>query len=102
MARQKRPARPGALMRLPAFLCVLLLAVFVSAESIPPERPRARPPSELTGWADWERGEELLQRIKVPPAPPLSPEEAMRTFRIAPGYRLELVASEPMAQNPIF
>lgn len=25
----------------------------------------------------------------------------MKTFRIAPGYRLELVASEPMVQNPI-
>ena len=56
----------------------------------------------LTGWAEWEKGAELLKRIKVPPAPPLTPDEAMKTFRLAPGYRLELVAAEPMVQNPIF
>jgi mono/diheme cytochrome c family protein/glucose/arabinose dehydrogenase len=88
--------------RLFTALLVRCLAVFAAAESVPPERPRARPPSELTGWADWERGEELLKRIQVPPAPPLKPEEAMKTFRLAPGYRLELVAAEPMVQNPIF
>src|SRR5215510_14885682 len=37
----------------------------------------------------------------VPPAPPLSPDEALKTFRVAPGYRLEPVAAEPMVQNPI-
>jgi len=72
------------------------------AQTIPAERPRSRPPSELTGWADWEKANELLQRIQVPPAPPLNPQEALKTFRVAPGYRLELVAAEPMVQNPIF
>jgi mono/diheme cytochrome c family protein/glucose/arabinose dehydrogenase/HEAT repeat protein len=70
--------------------------------STPPERPRPRPPSNLTGWADWENAEELLRRIKVPPAPPLSPDEALKTFRLAPGYRIELVAAEPMVNSPIF
>ncbi len=56
----------------------------------------------LTGTAQWEKGADLLSRIKVPPAPPLSPEEALRSFRVAPGYRVELVAAEPMVQNPIF
>lgn len=73
-----------------------------SAQSVPAERPRARPPSALTGRAQWEKGADLLQRLKVPPAPPLTPEEALKTFRLAPGYRLELVAAEPMVQNPIF
>ena len=88
-----------------AAVAAIFLAAFplrTSAQSIPAERPRARPPSALTGWADWEKGAELLRRIKVPPAPPLSPEEAMKTFRVAPGFRLELVASEPLVQNPIF
>ena len=56
----------------------------------------------LTGRAEWEKSAELFQRIKVPPAPPLSPEEAVKTFRVAPGYRLELVAAEPLVQNPVF
>ena len=32
---------------------------------------------------------------------PLTPEEAMKTFSLPPGYRLELVASEPMIESPI-
>lgn len=71
-------------------------------QAIPPERPRARPPSDLTGWADWERAAEIFARIPVPPSPPLSPEEALGTFRVAPGFRLELVAAEPMVIHPIF
>lgn len=74
----------------------------VSAQSVPAERPRARPPSALTGWAEWEKGEELLKHLKVPPAPPLQPAEEMKSFRLATGYRIELVATEPMVQNPIF
>ncbi len=75
---------------------------FVIAPSlVPKERPRARPPSALTGLADWEKGEELLKRIQVPPAPVLSAEDEKQSFRVAPGYRVELVASEPLVQNPI-
>ncbi len=35
-------------------------------------------------------------------APVLSPEAALKTFFMPPGYRLELVASEPMIEEPIF
>lgn len=76
-------------------------AAFSLAQSVPAERPRNRPPSMLTGRAQWEKGAEMLKQMKVPPAPPLSPEEALKTFRVAPGFRLELVASEPMVQNPV-
>jgi mono/diheme cytochrome c family protein/glucose/arabinose dehydrogenase len=39
---------------------------------------------------------------KVPAeSPALSPADAMKTFSIAPGYRLELVASEPLIQDPV-
>ncbi|MBI4623058.1 MAG: c-type cytochrome [Verrucomicrobia bacterium] len=89
--------------------CVVVAALALAAlprpcpaQSVPAERPRARPPSMLTGRAQWEKGADLFKRIKVPPAPPLAPEEALKTFRLAPGYRLELVAAEPMVQNPIF
>ncbi|MPY90804.1 MAG: hypothetical protein GEU99_23190 [Luteitalea sp.] len=36
-----------------------------------------------------------------PDAPVLSPAEAMKTFSMPPGYRLELVASEPLIQDPV-
>src|SRR5262245_26547238 len=31
----------------------------------------------------------------------LSPEEEMKTFVLPPGYRVELVASEPMVEDPV-
>ena len=34
-------------------------------------------------------------------APVLAPADALRTFSMPPGYRLELVASEPLIQDPI-
>ncbi len=34
-------------------------------------------------------------------SPALSPEDALKTFYMAPGYHLELVASEPLVQDPI-
>ena len=46
--------------------------------STPQERPRTRPPSELTGWADWEQADALLARITVPPAPALDPVAALK------------------------
>jgi mono/diheme cytochrome c family protein/glucose/arabinose dehydrogenase len=39
---------------------------------------------------------------KVPDqSPPLTPAEALRTFYMPPGYRVELVASEPLIQEPV-
>ncbi|MSU72689.1 MAG: dehydrogenase [Opitutus sp.] len=37
----------------------------------------------------------------VPPAPSLSPEEEAKTFKLAPGFHVELVAAEPLVQDPV-
>lgn len=37
----------------------------------------------------------------VPPAPVLTPEEEIKTFNLPPGFHMELVASEPMVEEPI-
>lgn len=34
-------------------------------------------------------------------SPPLAPDAALQTFHMPPGYRLELVASEPLVQEPV-
>lgn len=92
--------------RLQSAALAALLAMSVSEthsqEGAPDGRPRVRPPSALSGWADWEAGEELLKRIVVPPAPVLTAEQALESFELAPGYRIELVANEPAVQKPIF
>jgi mono/diheme cytochrome c family protein/glucose/arabinose dehydrogenase len=43
----------------------------------------------------------LVPRDKIPPAPPLTPEQALQSFKLPDGFRIELVAAEPMAEAPI-
>ncbi|TPE44424.1 c-type cytochrome [Pontibacter mangrovi] len=48
--------------------------------------------------------EETFEREVVdkdPPVAPLSPEESISKMVLPPGYRVELVASEPMVQEPV-
>src|SRR5262245_39330416 len=37
----------------------------------------------------------------VRPAPVLSPQEALQTFSLPPGFRIEIVATEPMIHEPV-
>ncbi len=39
--------------------------------------------------------------IKIPPAPVLTPAEALKTFKLAPGFRIEAVATDPLVGDPI-
>ncbi|WP_129646736.1 DUF7133 domain-containing protein [Peristeroidobacter agariperforans] len=39
--------------------------------------------------------------IKTPPAPALNAEAALKTLRVAPGFRVELVASDPLLFDPV-
>lgn len=62
----------------------------------------------FAGPVDAQRGdrrghvmEEVWRDMKVPAAPLLSPEEELKTFKVAPGFRVELVAAEPMVQTPV-
>ena len=36
----------------------------------------------------------------IPPSPPLTAEEALRSFKVAAGYRIELVAEAPLVRHP--
>jgi len=44
---------------------------------------------------------ELWRDIEVPAAPVLTPEEALQSFQIAPGFRVELAAAEPLVNDPV-
>ncbi|MSU48179.1 MAG: dehydrogenase [Opitutus sp.] len=51
-----------------------------------------------------KRGEEqksLPAHFQVPPAPVLTPAEEAATFKLAPGFHVELVASDPLVGDPI-
>ncbi len=41
-----------------------------------------------------------LQKVSED-SPPISPEESLKRFHMPPGYRVELVASEPLIQDPV-
>jgi glucose/arabinose dehydrogenase/mono/diheme cytochrome c family protein len=43
----------------------------------------------------------ILASIEAPPAPVLTPEEELATFRVAPGFRVEPVATEPLVVDPV-
>ena len=42
-----------------------------------------------------------VPRELIPPAPVLSPDEALRSFVVEPGFRVELVAAEPLVEDPV-
>jgi len=44
---------------------------------------------------------EIWKQVDVPPAPILSPQESLESIQLAPGFRLELVASEPLVNDPV-
>ena len=50
-----------------------------------------------------EKSTEILfyQTLDNEPAPVLSPEQARKDFRIAPGFEVELVAAEPLVEDPV-
>jgi glucose/arabinose dehydrogenase/mono/diheme cytochrome c family protein len=39
--------------------------------------------------------------IVIPPAPVLTPEQALKTFKLPPGFRIEAVATDPLVGDPI-
>src|SRR5438045_8911099 len=38
---------------------------------------------------------------ELPRIPPKEPAEALKTFKLHPGFRIELVASEPLIRSPV-
>src|SRR3954447_10983756 len=79
---------PGMLQRV-LRICAIATALAVAAGAQGPSRSPANRP--------WPPG---LQRVSTE-SPALSPDEALKTFYMPPGYQLELVASEPLIQEPV-
>ncbi len=56
----------------------------------------------LVGLASNAWSDDFIPRTqKVPPGPALTPQQAMAKMTLPPGFRVELVASEPALQNPV-
>lgn len=67
-------------------LCYILVAASVCAQAGDKRGEKQPDPPE-----DWD----------IPASPVLSPAEALKSFKVVPGYRVELVAAEPLVEDPI-
>lgn len=45
--------------------------------------------------------DQFYQTLDNEPAPVLEPREALESFRLAPGFEVELVAAEPLVEDPV-
>ena len=48
-----------------------------------------------------EKQESRVPKEKIPASPPLSAAAALKTFKLPPGFRIEVVAAEPLVETPI-
>lgn len=51
-------------------------------------------------WAD-EKDDPVVPVELIPPAPVLSPEDALKSFKVASGFVIEAVATEPLVEKPV-
>ena len=68
-----------------------LVALVLATASLLAQNGDRSGEAQPENWRQWD----------VPPAPVLSPEQALESFQVAPGFHVELVASEPQVVDPI-
>ena len=44
---------------------------------------------------------EVWKNFDVPPAPALPPEQALKSFKLQPGFRIEIAAADPLVHDPV-
>ncbi|MCA9131998.1 MAG: hypothetical protein KDA45_02540, partial [Planctomycetales bacterium] len=70
-------------------------AAATHGQAVPAERRITHREQSLRAYDPFS-AEELFKHIEIPPSPALSPEEALKSFQVAPGFRIECVAAEPL------
>ncbi|EGG30979.1 cytochrome c, class I [Aequoribacter fuscus] len=78
--------------RIAVFAAFLLVAACSSGEA--PSADSDPQGSEVESTLDYTQ-------LDTEPAPILNPQEALKAFRIAPGFNIELVAFEPLVEDPV-
>lgn len=75
-----------------AFTCIAA-SIFSSQNSLAQKGDLKDPPNVVQN--------ENWKKYQLPTSPILSPEDALDSFQIADGFKLELVASEPLVNDPV-
>ena len=55
----------------------------------------------LSAWGDDDQSINPPDEIMKKPSPVLSPEESMKTFKVEEGFEVQLVAAEPLIEDPV-
>ena len=79
-------------------LAATFASAIVTGQTQSAAAPRAKLPLASTPNRPWPAA---VQKVDADAAPVLTPEQSLASFHMAPGYRLELVASEPLVRNPV-
>ncbi|MEY2880911.1 MAG: hypothetical protein RLZZ15_3291 [Verrucomicrobiota bacterium] len=90
MPSPRLPFRRNALARVRLFSLALASCFTLAAPALAQRGDRAgqeQPP--------------LPAHIAIPPAPVLTPAQALASFKVAPGFRIEAVATDPLIGDPI-
>lgn len=84
-------------IRLPASP-IVGLALSLAASTFAAATPAPAPKADRTK----NRGPEKVElKFHLPPPPVLSPEEALKALKVAKGFKVQLVAAEPMVESPV-
>ena len=57
--------------------------------------------SAQRGDRNGQKQPEVWRTMKVPPAPALTPAQALKSFKLAPGFRIEIAAADPLIHDPV-
>src|SRR5262245_9820682 len=92
----------SAALVLSASVFLRVVAANQAPQSPPPApAPAADPMPSVQGTAKTPGTTWLPARKAGPTSAPLTAEEELKTFSLPPGYRAELVAAEPLVEDPI-
>lgn len=75
---------------------IVMFARFIAAAALIPALALAQ-----NGDKAGEAQVDPIPPEQIPAAPPLSPADALKTFKVPPGFRVELVACEPLIEAPV-
>jgi putative membrane-bound dehydrogenase-like protein len=100
----RRPAPSRLLRRLPTLLIGAAFALHfarAAESSPPPPKPAAKSAAGEPIFRDITKPTEEELTAFLVPEPSKSPAEALKTFETVGGFRMELVAAEPMVYDPV-
>jgi mono/diheme cytochrome c family protein/glucose/arabinose dehydrogenase len=93
-----RFTRVAAAAALATSLCLATQPSLFSQAPAPAPAPAPEKKSDRTK----NRGPEQVElKFKLPPPAVRTPEEALKTFKVEKGFKVQLVASEPMIETPV-